>query len=1146
MKYLLPLSLFLTISFSLFGQSPGDTVVVKTFNYSQTYGVNQWSPGIRDTVIAFPNNPNVSYEKILMLYNMRCKNGNVSPPISGQTDIGCGEWDISCNTYIHDSTSVDSVAATTSSHAISNFSGTTFDYSIQPTYDYYKTLQPNVSVINIISETQSTVGSGASTVNHPISTTDYNGKSQYLFTATELIAAGAVAGNLDGLMLNISSGSEDADFLRVRIKATTKTTLNASNPDLSGFTEVFFHNTNLTTGNNRLQFSTPFNWDGTSNIIVEFSFKNANGGNTINFAGDNTGSDYGIYSTNDQTHYFNGNNFIQANNYNGIGGNGDRSMEAWINSTVTGNEMIGWGINASTQKWSFRINGNGTIRAEVNGGYIYGTTNVADGQWHHVACVLSGSDIANAQLYVDGVLETIGASQSQTVNTNTSTNLTIGHGRNNSYFDGMMDEVRIWNTTLSAATIQDWMHKTIDATHPNYANLALYYPLNEGANTTITDASPNGNDGTIQNGEVWKSIRGVDLVKGFKNTQERPSLGFLQGNYTLSTTIDTIYEAIQNIPNVVNEYQVFPKYGTIQSDSIGIIATNNYWDASGFENYYDENGVLINSTPITVDGSITPTTLTYQARYPMKFEIMSFVTPYGINLDLGQNGKTWVFDVTDFAPVLKGNKRMTIERGGQWMEDMDIQFVYVVGTPPRDVLNIQQIWKVNSRNYNSISNDYSFAPRGIMMNPNASYFKIRSTITGHGQEGEFMPQSHYINVDGGSEEFVWQVWKECSENPVFPQGGTWIYDRAGWCPGMPSDMIENDLTYFVTPGQIATIDYGVNGGPGDSRYIANHQLVSYGAANFTLDAAIVDITRPSNKVEYSKDAMVCGQPTIIIQNTGITDLTSLTIEYWINNPSSKQTYTWTGSLSFLEKEEVILPISANLWSDVAGTINTFYASISSPNGGTDEYSFNNTTQSTFDIPDILPAEFAIRFKTNSQGHESSYFLYDDAGNLLFNRLSMASNMEFRDTFNLDAGCYSLVVRDSDDDGLDFWANSDGTGYCKIYRTDVPVPAKVLEPDFGGSITYNFTVEYPLPTKTVENAIDVKVFPNPASDYFVIKSDALKDAQIQIFNAVGQLIQLPSYPSGDEMLFKTNDLAKGLYFVNLTVGNELITRKVIIE
>ena len=101
-----------------------------------------------------------------------------------------------------------------------------------------------------------------------------------------------------------------------------------------------------------------------------------------------------------------------------------RTMETWINSTVANKEMISWGVSTTGEKWSFRINANGTIRAEVSGGFIYGTTNVANGQWHHVACVLSGTDIATAQLYVDGVLETVGANQSQTVNTNTTTNLT--------------------------------------------------------------------------------------------------------------------------------------------------------------------------------------------------------------------------------------------------------------------------------------------------------------------------------------------------------------------------------------------------------------------------------------------------------------------------------------------------------------------------------------------------------------------------------------------------------------------------------------------------------------------------------------------------------------------------------------------------
>ncbi len=1144
MKFLYTVLLtFILIPF-INAQTTGDTVVVETFNYTQTYGINQWSGGIRDTTISFPNDPNISYEKILMLYNMRCKDGNVSS--SANRDYGCGEWDISCNTYIHDSTKVDSSMATISSHAISNFSGTSFDYSASAINNYYRTLQPNVSVTSIITETQATIGAGGTTTASPISTTEKYGKSQYLFTAAELIAAGAVGGNLDGLMLNVQSGSETAEFLRVRLKETSKTVLDAGSPDLTGFTEVHFRNLALTAGMNRLQFATPFLWDGSSNVIVEFSFTNQNSGTTVNFAGDITPSTMGISSTNDYAQNFSGNNYIETDNYKGIGGNGDRTMEAWINSTVANKEMISWGINSASEKWVFRINGNGTIRAEVNGGFIYGTTNVDDGQWHHVACVLSGSNITNAQLYVDGVLESVGSSASQTVATDVSTNVTIGHGRNNTYFDGLMDDIRIWNTTLSASTLQDWMYRKVDNSHPNYTNLQLNYELNEGNGTSVSDLSMNGNDGGVVNGAIWESMLGVDLFKGFENLSERPSLTFLQGTYNLNITTDTVYAAIPNTPNVVNEYQIFPNYGLLKHDSIGIISTNNYWEAGGYEYYYDENGILFDSIAVTVDGTITPSTLSYTLRYPMKFEIMSFVTPYGINLDLGQEGKTWTFDVTDFAPILKGNKRMTIERGGQWMEDMDIRFVYLVGTPPRDILDIEQLWRVESKTYTNIIANESYAPRDITLDPNGVSFKVRSTITGHGQEGEFIPRDHYLNVNGGLEEFAWQVWTECSENPIFPQGGTWIYDRAGWCPGMASEIEENDLTPYVSPGQTTTIDYGVYTASGDSRYIASHQLVTYGSANFTTDATISEIITPSNKVEYSKSEIVCGYPTIRIQNTGSSTLTSLTIEYWVNTTATKQTYNWTGNLGFMETQEVSLPVSAALWADISGSENTFYAEVSNPNGGTDEYSYNNLVNSTFSVPDILPSDFILRFRTNSQGPESKYYLYDDIGTELFSRTTaMTPNTLFRDTFNLAPGCYSLVVEDTDDDGIDFWANNDGSGFCQIYRIDIPIALKVLEPDFGGSITYNFTVDYPLPSQPIEQNVEVDVFPNPVDDYFVIESDEIQNAQIQVFNAVGQIVNIPNVKTNNQILYKTNDLSKGIYFVNIRVGEQLITKRIIV-
>ena len=106
------------LSVVLFAQSIGDTIIIPTYNYTQTHGW-PWCGFSRDTMIDFPDDPDVNYEKIIMAYNMRCRDGLVSN--HSYPNQGCGEWDYSCNTYIHDSSRVDSVLSFTNSHYISSF-----------------------------------------------------------------------------------------------------------------------------------------------------------------------------------------------------------------------------------------------------------------------------------------------------------------------------------------------------------------------------------------------------------------------------------------------------------------------------------------------------------------------------------------------------------------------------------------------------------------------------------------------------------------------------------------------------------------------------------------------------------------------------------------------------------------------------------------------------------------------------------------------------------------------------------------------------------------------------------------------------------------------------------------------------------------
>src|SRR5258705_12345873 len=76
----------------------GDTTVVQVFRFDTT---------MRAGVFLFPNDTSKTYEKIIMLYSMRCKNGLVST--SSNTNLGCGEWDYNNYTYVVDSSQTDSL-----------------------------------------------------------------------------------------------------------------------------------------------------------------------------------------------------------------------------------------------------------------------------------------------------------------------------------------------------------------------------------------------------------------------------------------------------------------------------------------------------------------------------------------------------------------------------------------------------------------------------------------------------------------------------------------------------------------------------------------------------------------------------------------------------------------------------------------------------------------------------------------------------------------------------------------------------------------------------------------------------------------------------------------------------------------------------
>lgn len=1145
----------LSISIVLFSSNGDaqDTVKVQSFDY---YSLT------RDTIIEFPNTGE-SYEKILMRYNMRCHDATVSSSGNnwGPHQGGCGEWDYSCNTYLTDSTRTDSVLSYHVSHDITGFTGSSYDYSTTTTYRYTQSTQKDVTV-NSSTPSDHSISTGATNLTDLLNTAGFAGKTQTLFTSVELSGAGLTAGNIYGMSLDINSTNSDANFMRIRMKNTDKTSLDPSDVDNSGFTEVYFTNTNFVNGLNYLQFYNPFNWDDSKNIIVEISFTNSTASSNTEIQGGNSGFNSTLISNGNSYTEYTGIEDLQISTTAMSSISNEITVSAWIygnEDIMPANSYLFEGKDASGNRtvnvhlpWS-----NGNIYWDCgNSGGTYDRIEQAavsseyEGVWRHWTFTKNAAT-GDMKMYLNGNLWHSGTGKTLPIDIES---FSVGHSDGGSgVYYGYIDEFRVWDKELDQTTIQSWMNTSIDATHPDYANLVAYYKLDEGTGTLANDSSPNAETGNFIGGSNWSNQRGNQLNKFFQSSTNRPNITFTQGTFDISVADVTVLDSVENKKNIVTEYGITFNSGTQNSDIVDVVSTTEYWPAGNLP-LYDEDGNQIGTKDISSDGTINITELLYHRRYPSKYELLSLVTPYGNGLDLGVNGKTFIFDITDFGPILKDKKRITVERGGQWQEELDVQFLFIKGTPPRDVRNIQQIWRDASENYTNIISERVFEDRTIQTDPTAGSFKIRSSITGHGQEGEFISRNHSININGGAAEFSWDVWKECARNPIYPQGGTWPADRAGWCPGMATDVQELPLDDYVTPGDAITVDYSVANGSGDSRYIVNNQLVTYGPSNFNLDAAVKDIKYPDNKrVEYERFNPTCNLPLIEIQNTGSTDLTSLKIDYNVKGGTVK-TYTWSGNLKFMESTEVELPVDdVSFWDSGSGEA-IFEVSVKEPNGGSDEYSNNNTYQSTFDAFDRFTDRIEVLLKTNNAPGQNSWKLYDDNGNVVISKSGFDANSTIKNEIHVNPGCYTFEFMDNGDNGLSYWAqSSQGSGSLRIREYNSSTSSfqtKItFNPDFGEFIRYDFHSDGLVNVSETNSFTNFSIYPNPTEDAINVELTGFegKKAEIEITNQVGQILEIIEIEELSNKSLNQFDLSKhapGVYFVKVNFGKEFRVEKII--
>ncbi len=484
------------------------------------------------------------------------------------------------------------------------------------------------------------------------------------------------------------------------------------------------------------------------------------------------------------------------------------------------------------------------------------------------------------------------------------------------WYAGDLDDVRVWDVALDRETIATWRHRVVTRDHPFYAHLVAEYRFDDPAELAagrVVDSSRHGHDGAAF-GEP--QLVPFGLV-GRGDAKPGPRATLVTESIEAPRMTVTLYEDGDYPKRVTRELRVWP----------------------GHDSWYDGDGRWLEDTPMGEVQVLEQREWTWFGD-PFEvvevYEIARFITPYGKGLDLGEDGFTWVYDVTDYAPLLKGTVDLT---AGNTLELLDLAFEFVEGTPPREVLGIRNLWPLDDSGYRALADGSALPPVTLRLEPDVAAAAVRSRVSGHGHAGphnccEWDAKEHAILV-GGLERFRWTVWRDCGMNPVHPQGGTWQFDRAGWCPGTFVDTYDHELTPWLRAGEEIVIDYTVepydpSSGEADGRFIECHQLFTYGPPSFRLDAAVADVPAPSARDDHQCMNPVSGEVIVRIRNLGSQLLRSLVIRYGLEGGRESR-FEWKGELPFLASEEVTLP--APDWTGLSGG-SRFDVRVERPNGPT--------------------------------------------------------------------------------------------------------------------------------------------------------------------------------------------------------------------
>lgn len=586
-------------------------------------------------------------------------------------------------------------------------------------------------------------------------------------------------------------------------------------------------------------------------------------------------------------------------------------------------------------------------------------------------------------------------------------------------------------------------------------------------------------------------------------------------------------------PHNFDEPAHFPD-GTKTYRRIYMIFTMGRYTCPGSPQYCGDWDYTVQNTLMTPNGDTV--------------ELGRLITPYGNSTRITLAWKNrYVYDVTDFYPLLKGDATMRISYSGySGGYTGDIKFAFIEGTPPRNVLGVDRLWhgsfafgKASDPIENHIASVNKTMPSG------AQSAELKFIVSGHGSDGnqcaEFCKKYYDVKVNGNAIDHK-DIWRsDCGSNELYPQNGTWVYERGNWCPGALINTNSHNLTGLSAGNAYdVDVDFESYTDNGSASYIIEGDVIYYGGFNRTLDASLEQIVSPTNHEMFFRENPATGRPVVTVKNSGSATITSLSFEYDIAGGTTYY-YTWQGSIAPLTDTRITLPAMWELRT--ASGSNVFNCKITKVNSADDEDATNNKLSTGFAAAPQWEKRLIVSLVTNGSsvnGHsETSWTIYDENNNIVKQRNNLGTKTTNVDTVDLGPGSYHLTVDDAGCDGINWWAYqfynpNPGIGSFSVKKMSSPLPLSITgyyNGDFGCGFTQYFNVNWPTAITDVKPLdAQMNVYPNPASDVVNVSFAGLNvDGNISIVDAVGKTVAMQHVKEGHKSI-NISELPNGIYSV----------------